>query len=60
MYATHNTSHSDLEVDCFQNERANFHNSIETDENDHTRMTFSSDTYPFWSKFLLPVSTSTS
>lgn len=46
MYATHNISHSDLEVDCFQNERANFHNSIETDESDHTRMTFSPDTYP--------------
>jgi hypothetical protein len=26
MYATHNTSHSDLEVDCFQNERAKTHN----------------------------------
>ena len=48
MYATRNTSHSDLEVDCFQNERANFHNSIETNESDHTRMTFSPETYPVY------------
>lgn len=46
MYVTHNTSHCDLEVDCFQNERAEFHNSIETDKSDDTCMTFATETYP--------------